>query len=55
LEKAKINTLIELYNNYGILFEGSKNDWMTSDFEAVVTYLSNKEGVYNERRATYNY
>lgn len=52
LEQAKINTLLELYNNYGILFEGQKNDLMTPDFEQVVTYLSNKEGVLNNGRTT---
>jgi hypothetical protein len=54
LEKAKINTLIELYNTYGILIEGKKNELMAPDFEKVITYLSNKEGVLNDRYFTDN-
>ena len=54
LEQAKINTLLELYNNYGILIEGSKNNLMTDDFKNIITYLSAKEGVLNERTTISN-
>ena len=54
LEKAKIDTLLELYNNYGILDEGRKKGYIDPGFDAIATYLSKKEGIYNERRANQN-
>lgn len=47
LEKAKINTLIELYNTSGVLEEAIKNNYISEDFKQVIIYLSKKIGVYN--------
>jgi hypothetical protein len=55
LEKAKIDTLIELYNTYGIISEGIKKEIIPKDFEAVIKYLSAKKGVLNERRIINGY
>lgn len=55
LEQAKINTLLELYNSYGVLNEGLKNNYIPKDFEKVIIYLSKKIGVFNEPRINDNY
>ena len=49
LEQAKINTLIELYNTYGIIDEALKKNYISKDFAEVIIYLSKKLGVFNER------
>lgn len=54
LEQAKINTLLELYNTYGIIDIAIKNQYISNDFVQVFIYLSKKIGVFNERRTDIN-
>lgn len=49
LEQAKIDTLIELYNTYGVFNEAVSHGWVGEDFAEIFIYLSRKLGVFNER------
>lgn len=49
LEQAKIDTLLELYNTYGVFNEAVNKGYVEEDFKNIFIYLSKKIGVFNER------